>query len=351
MKNTYNYHAIDIIKFLCAVLVIMVHTAPLLPYHPAINWFLMTIMGRFVVPFFFISTGYFICKNTQERGAWYFKSYIRSLIKVYLIWSLIYLPCGIDYIGSEFQIPIYLYPFALIIALLYVGTYFHLWYMPALIMALLLVHWFMKHFRKRYLLTLSLICFLIGSLETYYGFIKIPILVDLIDQYINIFFTTRNGLFFGFFYVAWGYFIAQKDTWLKHVRYHGWLTLIFFVLMIVEAMIIYDSNNLDSNILLMAAPFTICLFLYARDLNISWNLPYGKLREYSSLFYFSHAYFLILIPTFLQLFHLEWLYEDHGIFRFIAVLLCTHFISRLIYHVQGKLKKRRETKLHQIRQL
>lgn len=345
MEKKTNYHAIDIIKYICAIVVIMVHTAPLLPYNPKINWFLMTILGRFVVPFFFISTGYFICKNTQTKGDWYFKSYIRSLIKIYLIWSLIYLPCGIDYIGKEFDIPVILYPLALLIALCYVGTYFHLWYIPALILALLLVHWFMNHFKKRYLLTLSFLCFLIGAMETYYGFIPLTFLTDLIDHYINIFFTTRNGLFFGFFYVAWGYFIAQKDTWLKYIRYHSWLTLFFFVLMIGEALLIYGSNNLDSNILLMAAPFTICLFLYARDLNITWKLPYPKLREYSSLYYFSHAYFLVLIPMILSVFHMEWLYLDHGVFRFIAVLLCTHLISLLIYHLQQYFKKRREVNL------
>lgn len=345
MEKQINYHAIDVIKYLCAVLVIMVHTAPLLPYNETANWFLMTIMGRFVVPFFFISTGFFVCTNTQRRGDWYFKSYIRSLIKIYLIWSLIYLPCGIDYIGTEFQIPIYLYPFALIVALIYVGTYFHLWYIPALILALLLVHWFMKHFRKRYLLTLSLICFLIGAMETYYGYINIPFLIDLIDRYIRIFFTTRNGLFFGFFYVAWGYFIAQKDTWLSYIHHYGWLTLLFFGLMVIEAVIIHDSNNLDSNILLMAAPFTICLFLYAKEVQLNWKLPYGKLREYSSLYYFAHAYFLILVPYVLHFFNLDWLYTNHGIVRFLSVLCCTHLISLLVYHMQGYFKKRKEKRM------
>lgn len=345
MKKYANYNAIDIIKYLCAVLVIMVHTAPLLPYNETMNWYLMTIMGRFVVPFFFISTGYFICINTQKRGEWYFKSYIYSLIKIYLIWSLIYLPCGIDYIATEFQIPIYLYPIALIIALIYVGTYFHLWYIPALILALLMVQWFMKHFRKRYLLTLSLICFLIGAMETYYGYIKIPLLIDLIDRYIRIFFTTRNGLFFGFFYVAWGYFIAQKDTWLTYIRHYGLLTIIFFVLMVVEAMIIHDSNNLDSNILLMAAPFTICLFLYAKNVTITWKLPYAKLREYSSIYYFSHAYFLILIPYVLHFIQVDYLYSNHGIFRFFSVLLCTHILSLIVYQTQGYFKKRKAAKI------
>lgn len=330
-----SYHAVDLIKYICAILVIMVHTAPLSPYSETANWYLMTIMGRFVVPFFFISTGYFTCKNTQIHGDGYFRRYIFSLIKSYLIWSIIYLPCGIHYIAIEYEIPFYLYPIALLFALVYVGTYFHLWYIPALILALLLVHWFMKHFKKRYLLTLSFLCFLIGAMETYYGFIHIPLLVDLIDRYIAIFFTTRNGLFFGFFYVAWGYFIAQKDTWLKHVHHYRILMSVFFLLMIIEAYIIRNSNNLDSNILLMAAPFTICLFLYAKDIDLTWNLPYHKFRVYASLYYFAHAYFLILIPYFLHFFQADEIFSRHGILRFFGVLIATHISALIILRLKA----------------
>lgn len=345
MSETKSYHAVDIVKYICAIFVIIVHTAPLLPYSVDGNWMLMTLLGRFVVPFFFISTGYFICLNTKKYGDFYFKSYIRSLIKIYLIWSIIYLPLGLDYIAKEFQIPLFLYPLAFIVALIYIGTYFHLWYIPALILALCIVHWWMKHFRKRYLFSISLVLLMLGALETYYDFIPLPFLVDLVDRYIRIFFTTRNGIFFGLFYVAWGYFIAQENFWITRMKHHGVMAMLFFLLMIVEAFIIHGSNNLDSNILLMAAPFTICLFLYCLDLDITFALPYRKLREFSSLYYFSHAYFLILIPMFLKPFGYEWLYQNHGIFRFFSVLLCTHIVSSMIYKGQGILLKKKEKKI------
>lgn len=346
MEQKKNYHAIDLTKFICSILVIVVHTAPLLNINEDYNWLLIAILGRFVVPFFFISTAYFISLNTQKYGDFYFKTYIRSLIKTYLIWSIIYLPLGIDYIGKEFSIPFFLYPIALIVALVYIGTYFHLWYIPALILALCIVHWAMKHFRKRYILTISFLLILLGSLETYYGFIHTPFILNIVDRYFGIFITTRNGIFFGLFYVAWGYFIAQKDAWIHKTHHHGSAMTIFFVLMVLEAFIIHGTNNLDSNILLMAAPFTICLFLYCRDVSLSWNLNYQKLRAYGSLYYFTHAYFLILIPFFLQIFQKQSLYEGNGIFRFFSVLLCTHLVSSLIYRVQVYRKEKQERHIH-----
>ena len=345
MEQKRSYHAIDFTKFICSILVIVVHTAPLLNINKEYNWLLIAILGRFVVPFFFISSAYFISMNTQKYGDFYFKTYIRSLIKTYLFWSIIYLPLGIDYIGKELSIPYILYPIALIVALVYIGTYFHLWYIPALLLALLIVHWAMKHFRKRYILSVSFILILLGSLETYYGFINSPFLLSIVDRYFRIFITTRNGIFFGLFYVSWGYFIAQKDTWIEHTHHHGLAAICFFILMIIEALFIRGSNNLDSNILLMAAPFTICLFLYCRDVAMPWKLNYRKLRAYSSLYYFTHAYFLILIPYGLHLFHQQALYDGNGIFRFFSVLCCTHIITYIMYQIQEYVQKKQASRI------
>lgn len=346
MRDLKHSYGVDLVKYLCAIMVVFVHTTPFLPYSFDINWYSMTILGRFVVPFFFISTGFFCARNTLKYGDGYFKKYIKSMIKLYLIWSLIYLPLGIDYIGKEFDIPYILYPVALIVALVYIGTYFHLWYIPALIFALCLVHWFMKHFKKRYMLTISFACILLGALETYYGFLPESILLDLFDRYISIFFTTRNGIFFGFFYVAWGYFIAQENTWIEKIKRPGSWAIVCFFLMTVEAYIIHGSNNIDSNILLMAAPFTIFLFLYCLQVQVPWNLPFKKLREYSSLYYFTHAYFLILVPFFLSFFQLDYLYINHGLFRFFSVLCCTHITSKILYHtMEHRANKKKQKRL------
>ena len=76
----------------------------------------------------------------------YFRSYIKRLIKLYLIWSVIYIPFGMHKLGSMMEISGALWLAALPIALFNIGTYFHLWYMSALIFAMVFCHLFLKKF-------------------------------------------------------------------------------------------------------------------------------------------------------------------------------------------------------------
>ena len=147
-------------------------------------------------------------------------------------------------------------------------------------------------------------------------------------------------MFYGLFYVACGYYLVGSER-LKRIGHYGLLTILFFGLMVAEAFLLYNTNSLDFNFLIMAAPFTVYLFLFLKDLPCNLKLPYHKLQEYSTLYYFTHAMFLVLIPAFLQLFHQEWLFDD-GMFRFISVMICTHLLSAALYRygIYKKNKKR-----------
>lgn len=338
MKN--DYHAVDLFKFICSFFVIVVHTSPLLPFSYLGNFVLINIFGRVVVPFFFITSGFFVRRNTIRRGEDYFKSYIKTLIKIYIFWSLVYIPFGIQWIAQNFELPWFLYPFALIIAVLYIGTYFHLWYIPALIFSLVLVHWYVKKFSYRSLVIVGFILLCLGSLETYYGVISNKLLLDIIDNYMKVFVTTRNGLFFGIFYVTCGYYLAY-DTPRSKFKNAGKLSLLFFSLLIVEAFSLYKSNSLNFNFLIMAAPFTVIFFQYLRTVKIKWKLNFVKIREYSNLYYFTHAMFLVLIPFVLSIFGRQDIFDDNGIFRLFSVWICTHLLSKLVFRF-------RSTKIGQI---
>lgn len=330
-----HYYAIDIMKYICAIFVVIVHTSPLLPVSEIGNFALNNILGRFAVPFFFISSGYFVKLNIDKKGDDYFKVYIKNLIKIYLFWSVLYIPCGITWINENLSLPVYLYPVALLVAIFYIGTYYPLWYMPALILSLIFVHWYTKKFRHRSLLPIAFLLFCIGALETYYGVIHNPFILSVIDNYMKVFFTTRNVVFYGLFYVACGFYLAKKDRAVK-IKYAGLGSLIFFLLTVYEASRLFRTNSLDFNFLFMVAPFTICFFEYLRGIEINWKLNYHKLRSYCELYYFTHGFFLVLIPMTLSLFNKHYIYENDGIFRFSSVMLCTHILSSCIYHIKLK---------------
>lgn len=332
-----QYRAIDIMKFISSVMVIVVHTSPLLPYTPFGNFVLINILGRFVVPFFFISTSFFVSLKSRENPS-YFKKYMKALFKLYIFWSILYIPCGFVWIQQNMDIPFYLYPVALLLGFFYLGTYYHLWYVPALIFSLLVVDWYTRHFRLRFLLPITFGLFCIGSLETYYGIIPFPAIQTVITDYMSVFFTTRNGLFFGLFFVACGYYISKRDR-LIHITHKKLWLVISLVVLVIEAYILDQTNTLNFNFLIMLAPCTVLLFLCLRDSHVSWNLNYHRLREYSEYYYFTHAFFLVIIPEGLALLGHRTIYDNHGIFRLVSVLICTQVLTFIIYRQKHKQKK------------
>ena len=109
-----------------------------------------------------------------------------------------------------------LIPIVLLIVIVYTGIYYHLWYFPAVIFSLLLLSKWKKKFDAKYVLIISFILLLFGATETYYGALPSGF-QKLLIYYYNIFFTTRNFLLLGLFYVVLGYLWAEKKKSIQNI--------------------------------------------------------------------------------------------------------------------------------------
>ncbi len=93
-KVTRDNAGIDLLKFIMAILVITIHTGPLLSYGRVANGVLTQILARIAVPFFFFAAGYFFCRKYAVDGIFrsgYLKKYLLHLGKLYLIWTGVFL--------------------------------------------------------------------------------------------------------------------------------------------------------------------------------------------------------------------------------------------------------------------
>ena len=142
-NNNIFYQNLDILKYISAILIIVLHLRPFLNFSNELDLAFNNIITRICVPIFFIITGYFASKK-EKNNPKYIDSYIKKTIPLYLTWSLIYIiflicvgikyiPEIINFISSlNISIPlliigiIILLPIVLIIALLYTGVYYHL---------------------------------------------------------------------------------------------------------------------------------------------------------------------------------------------------------------------------------
>ena len=270
-ENKINYHNLDILKYLSAILIMILHLRPFIHFSNQLDLVFNNIITRICVPIFFIITGYFVAKK-EKNNENYIKNYIKKTIPLYLFWSLLYIPVIIgtiiqylpiinEYLTKiNITLPVLiillllLLPVISLIALCYTGVYYHLWYFPAIICSLLVLKKWKKKINIKYLLIISFILLLFGATETYYGVLSL-LIKELLSYYYSIFFTTRNFLFFGLFYVVLGYFIGTKEK--AYSKYCFAKLIISFFLLIFEAILLHDTNRLNSNILLSCVPLLI----------------------------------------------------------------------------------------------
>ncbi|MFQ7800649.1 MAG: acyltransferase family protein [Coprobacillus cateniformis] len=182
-----NYPLIDIMRIIASILVIGIHTYPFLQISPSLDFITTHIIGRIAVPFFFMTTAFFLFEHgepTLQR----LKKTLNQLGIIYLICIFIYIPIQI-YNNTLIQsVP------NLIQDIFMDGTFYHLWYLPATLIGISLVYIIYKYCSLK--LDLFLSSFYIIGLggDSYYGFsIQIPILKSLYNSIFQFCEYTRNG--------------------------------------------------------------------------------------------------------------------------------------------------------------
>lgn len=285
-----QYIGLDVVKFILAILVAMRHLIQVFFTAESRGHLLVgSWLSNLAVPTFFIISGYFLFQKVKPgvKDATVIKKYLFKIFRMYLIWSLIYLPIEwYNWIHGDVGITE--------AVLKYIQMFFfssstaQLWYLPALLTACLLVWFAYTHGMKIWqILIVSFGLLLIGYVgDNWYlnEMLSHPTYLKLLE-YNKYFLTMRNGLFYGTFYVSVGLWFA-KHTWRPN-RYLAAAGAVFFIaLMYFEIFRIHNTN-----IIITAAPAVICLFVAASAVEGKPRPIYRRLRAMSVWIYFSHFYF------------------------------------------------------------
>lgn len=331
VKPALNGKVLDTIKIVASFMVIFVHCNVTTSW-PMLDFFINNVLCRTAVPFFFITSAYYIRKKAVASEG-YLKKKLGQLFMNYLFWSAIFLPAGLNWIQQNMEIDYALYPFALLFGLFYSGTYYHLWYIPALMFALWFVSFLLKRFSGKIVFVISALLYLFGSLETYYGLIADEGLKRLFDTYIQLFFTTRNGLFFAMIFVAIGFFIHDHlPKILKLKKYFAPLLFFSGILVILEGIAVSTIQSLDNNFMLSLIPFSFLLFAVGLTSKTCIKMEMGKLRELSNFYYFIHPICVIILFELSNSFQLGF-FQD-SIIGFLLACLFTHALSLLLFQLK-----------------
>lgn len=313
------YNAIDIGRVVAAILVICIHTNPLFHISESGNYFIVSVIARLAVPFFFIVSGFFFGRKMDPMHSFSkdlspLIQVIKRLVMIYIMWTVIYLP--LQFLAWLRSGESWAFWLSYVQNFMFTGSYYTLWYLTGLIFAMIFSYILFKLLSPKKVLILTLSLFIIGTcMQSYFDMFQNP---KLFSTYYDVFITTRNGLFFGSFFVSLGMYMAHSKIKVPQ-KWSVSLLGLSFLLLTFEVFQVRDlAFSKGSGMWFMLVPTCYFLFKTLQNMDLSNRPIYKYLRPFSFLLYVSHGLFMLLLS---RLFHV------HSLLYFIIILLLTSILS------------------------
>lgn len=194
---------LDVFRMVAAFFVVAIHTGPFQSVSSVAEQYITYGVCRIAVPFFFMVTGFFVLSHPEK-----IRREVYHLLMLYGFSIFIYLPFQIyagnlpkGFIGACRQI-------------IFDGTFYHLWYLPAVILGLWVSGQLVQRFGLQKAGIVAAVLYLAGIFgDSYYGAItQIKPLKMLYDVLFAISSYTRNGIFFAPVFLILGAALASNET-------------------------------------------------------------------------------------------------------------------------------------------
>ena len=316
---------IDITRVAAAVGVILCHVD--LTGYGTVGVLLGQFLSvRFSVMFFLAIIGFYVEKSHQAGQKTTFKR-VCSFLRVYGTWSLIYLALSFVMLVLIQKVPLGQFLVSKGKDLFFSGSYYHFWFYPAVIYALLFIGGVKKRLGHRaiyFLMPLAVVLYVVGLLGTGYLPLgeKIPVLRTLYEA--ESFEGVMHLCLLGLPGIVFGMAAAHQNKTCP-----GWLLLLAVAGYVAESMMLCLYLGWQENPqMLMSAPVLTVLFLnWIQDRNPGKGRRNGSLlRVISSSMYNVH-------PLFLAVFALVIPGLD-GLGTFLLCTLCAAWFGWVLYYLR-----------------
>ncbi len=317
MRRARAYTGIDAFRMVAALLVVAIHTAPLGDVNPTADFILTRVIARVAVPFFFMTSGFFLFGRCSDRRA-ALMAFLKKTSAIYLAAILLYLPVNLynGYLSEPNLLA------RLARDLLLDGTLYHLWYLPASMAGALIAYGLIRRFGCGRALALAALLYAAGLLgDSYYGLAaQIPGLRELYTAWFEVSAYTRNGLFFAPVFFVMGALLAGRGSQrLPKPSYAWWGFALSLAAMAAEGLLL-SSHGLQKHdsMYLALLPCSLCLFCGLLSIR-GPRLPLA--RAASLALYIIHPMVIVLLRFVARPLGLTGLMVDDNLIHFFAVAL------------------------------
>lgn len=327
--STESVQGIDAFRYVAAVLIIMIHTSPLESVNEIADFILTREIARVAVPFFLMISGYYVAyrfyvKSTDAQQAMIHM--VRKLGIIYISATIVYLPVRIysGYFNEDIN------AWKLVRDVLFDGTFYHLWYLPAAMLGISLVYLMSKRLSIRQSFLVSIFLYVIGLFgDSYYGVIEKTLIGDVYEGMFHIFSYTRNGIFFAPIFLILGVLVRERVEQEKEEEndsnYDGIIFVISFVGLIVEGLILYVFQvQRHDSMYLMLLP----VMYSGYRLLLKAPLSRGKFnRKIAMLVYLIHPFVIVIVRMAAKGFRIEKVLIENQLVLFLCVTLVSFLLA------------------------
>ncbi len=318
--------SIDFDRFITSICIIAIHIYPFSFLSEQIDYVFTRVLFRICVPFFLMITGYYLLPkviNNKDK----LKEYSKKILKLYFISSIVYIPINI-YNGYFSNLNI----ITLLKDIFINGTFYHLWYFPALLFGVWLTYYLLKHFPIKITKIIVILSFVIGLFgDSYYGIVKdISLFTSFYHVIFSIFDYTRNGIFYVPIFLIIGYVCKMEEN---NLSYHKNLLLIFFffIVMLIEGMILYHFQ-IPKHTSMYFSLIPLSYFLFKLVVRYHSHID-KKWRSRATIMYIMHPFFLIIVRMVTKN-----SYFNNSMIIYIAVIFMTYIFILLIEQIESRCK-------------
>jgi surface polysaccharide O-acyltransferase-like enzyme len=297
MYNTPKIYSFDVARVVALVAVVLIHGQFFMDYaivdgEPWLNY-LMNQLCRFAVPLFFLMAGYLIFPSLSQKPFKKARSYCMPLMVIWALWSAIalvmpfnlgtliqhgYLAERQGYWGFLASTPL---------NSLFEGGLVHLWYLPALVSAVIIIALFERLRVYALLLPVAIALYVYGVGAGSYAIIT--------EWSAPIF--TRNGPYFSLLMVSIGYAIRRND-WSLPASSARAIALLGLSMHFAEALFLHGKGQLFSmnDFLIGTAVWSAGLFfwLLAKP-NLGQSPIWARLSQWVFPMYVTHLFVIIIL--------------------------------------------------------
>jgi serine/alanine racemase len=314
-----GYAALDSFRLAAAFLVVANHVSPLEAFSPTADFILTRVIARVCVPFFLMTTGFFLCSDETPPDGKRLGSVMKKTAVLFGVAILLYLP--LNFYNGYFENP----PLRIVSDVLFNGTFYHLWYLPAVLLVLPAAWLSWRAFGLRATFAASLVLYVVGlGGDSYYGLVsQVPFLKTFYDAIFAVAGSTR--LLRAPVFLLLGCMLRVQKTPVGRSASAAGLA-VSAALLIAEALWLRSTGFQRSDrMYVMLLPCMYFLFSLLTQPGAQGRAKRpgrlrGKtLRDVLMLVYIIHPWCIVLIRGFARLVGMKALLVDNGLVLYVLV--------------------------------